>query len=286
MLNYLLTKAGFRSATPEADLQQESTETENTQAAVVSATSSAKLSGKSTAALNSKVSKTQSTKFSNPASTLAKRQLIREQLAAQLDNDDEKLALEKQDGSQKQPKRLVVQRELPPLASSSSANSGVGSGTDNSPAPGSSTGLGIHKSGRVWKSPKQPLRMSSLSVSKAQRSWDRKMKERMAQQGFKTRAKELKDEKEKERKRVVEVRKEREAIKEEKERYEMMAKKMHAKVSLTRLLIDCNANKTCRKSNGCASASAETSCSRSVKPRSFGFHAYMYTSFFLMIPKF
>lgn len=89
--------------------------------------------------------------------------------------------------------------------------------------------LGIVKSGRVWKDVnKKPLRINALGV--VRKSWERKKEERLALEAFKNKAKELKQEKEDERKRKVEERKERLKQKEEKERYDMLAKKMHAKV--------------------------------------------------------
>lgn len=90
--------------------------------------------------------------------------------------------------------------------------------------------LGLVKSGRVWKETnKKPLRINAIGLGR--KSWEKKKEERLALEAFKAKNRELKQEKEDERKRKVEERKERLKQKEEKERYDMLAKKMHAKVS-------------------------------------------------------
>lgn len=113
--------------------------------------------------------------------------------------------------------------------------------------------LGVRKSGRVWKAQKTPLRIRAVGLSKRDTAWERKRREQLALKAFKEKARELKEEKEAERKvcvicyivlflelltspfflqRVIEARKAHKLAKEEKERYELLAKKMHAKVCL------------------------------------------------------
>lgn len=58
--------------------------------------------------------------------------------------------------------------------------------------------IGTRKGGKIWKETKKPLRMKSVGVR--QKSWDKKMQERLALQGFKEKAKELKEEKDQEKK--------------------------------------------------------------------------------------
>lgn len=58
--------------------------------------------------------------------------------------------------------------------------------------------IGTRKGGKVWKETKKPLRIKSVGVRA--KSWDKKVEERQALQGFKNKAKELKEEKEQERK--------------------------------------------------------------------------------------
>lgn len=89
--------------------------------------------------------------------------------------------------------------------------------------------LGVRKSGRVWKAQKTPLRIRAVGLSKRDTAWERKRREQLALKAFKEKARELKEEKEAERKRVIEARKAHKLAKEEKERYELLAKKMHAK---------------------------------------------------------
>lgn len=58
--------------------------------------------------------------------------------------------------------------------------------------------IGTRKGGKVWKQTKKPLRIKSVGVRA--KSWEKKVEERQALQGFKNKAKELKEEKEQERK--------------------------------------------------------------------------------------
>lgn len=98
----------------------------------------------------------------------------------------------------KLPKPIVKQIPLPSLTQL--ADDDDSTNPEAQIQPGSPQGqLGIRKGGKVWKQPKQPLRMASIGIPKAQRLWDNKMKQRLAQRGFKEKAKELKEEKEQEK---------------------------------------------------------------------------------------
>lgn len=58
--------------------------------------------------------------------------------------------------------------------------------------------IGVRKGGKVWKETKKPLRIKAVGIR--HKSWEKKMQERLALQGFKEKAKELKEEKEQEKK--------------------------------------------------------------------------------------
>lgn len=114
------------------------------------------------------------------------------------------------------------------VSDSSKSGDLVSNDAQSTTQPTDANKLGIMKSGRVWKETKKPLRVNALGMGK--KSWERKKEERLSLQAFKAKSAELKQEKEDERKQKANERKERQKQREEKERYDMLAKKMHAKV--------------------------------------------------------
>lgn len=114
---------------------------------------------------------------------------------AKSSNLSSKKAVEKAQDTLPKPKvSQIPLPSFPQLADVDSAN------PEAHNQPGSPQGqLGMRKGGKVWKQPNQPLRKASDGISKAHRLWDNKLKQRLAQRGFKEKAKELKEAKEQEK---------------------------------------------------------------------------------------